>query len=91
MNELMTQERWDSLTPTERGILRDNSGLNPQLSGWEGWRVEVVTDYDETRRFIIDRSTGWKPCHIEISRRGSFGGPAAENHYKSVKRLYNAR
>ena len=30
--------------------------LSPQLIGIEGWRVEVVTDYDETKRFIVGKS-----------------------------------
>lgn len=65
--------------------------LSPQLIGLEGYRVEVITDYDETRRFIVGKSTGWMPCHLEIARRTSHGGGAAERHYKSVHRLYKAR
>lgn len=89
--ESMTQTRWDSMTESERAEARDLSGLSPQLVGLEGWRVEVVTTYDKTRRFIVGRSTGWKPCHLEISRRNAYGGPAAEKQYKSVTRLYKVR
>jgi hypothetical protein len=84
----MTSQRWKSLTEQQRQQLRSNDGLTQQLIGMEGWRVEVVTDYDEKRRFIVGRSTGWIPCHIEVKRRDSTGGPSAEKHYKSVKRLY---
>ncbi len=99
----MTQERWDSLSRGERERLRDLSPpveatsdiilswLSPQLLGLEGWRVEVKTTYGETRRFIVGRSTGWRPCHIEVKRRTSFGGVGAEREYESVKRLYKVR
>lgn len=66
----------------------DYSGLTPQLLNHEGWRVEVVTTYGETRRFYVGRSTGWKPCHLEIKRRDSDGGFSAEYKYQSVRRLY---
>jgi len=64
---------------------RFESELSPQLKGLEGRRVEVVTTYGKTRRFQVGKSTGFIPCHLEISRRGSFGGPAAEAVYKSVR------
>ena len=59
--------------------------LSPQLRGLEGKRVEVVTKYGETRRFQVGRSTGWLPIHLEIFRRTSTGGSAAEREYKSVR------
>lgn len=89
--EGMTSAKWESLTHAERAVLRSDDGLSPQLTGLEGFRVEVVTDYDETRRFIVGKSTGWIPCHIEISRRSASGGGAADKHYKSVRVLYKAR
>ncbi len=76
----MTWEQWKVLTPAQKESIRDYSALSPQLKGLEGYRVEVVTDYEETRRFIVGMSTGWRPCHLEISRRNSFGGGAAEQH-----------
>lgn len=93
MNPLegMTQAKWVSLTTAQRDAIRSKDGLSPQLVGLEGWRVEVVTEYGETRRFIVGRSTGWIPCHLEVSRRNSFGGVGAEKKYKSVSRLYRAR
>ena len=84
----MNQEIWDSMTPAQKDAARDLSGLTPQLVGLEGWRVEVVSDYDETRRFYVSRSTGWVPCHIEVHNRRSMGGIAAAQHYKSVRKLY---
>lgn len=66
---------------------RDLSDLSPQLAGYEGWRVEVETIYGETRRFIVGRSTGPKPISLEVARRNSLGGIAAEKLYRSVKML----
>lgn len=60
------------------------AGLTKQLKGLEGRRVEVVTMYGEKRRFIVGRSTGWMPAHLEIARANSLGGMSAEQEYKSV-------
>jgi hypothetical protein len=87
----MDHATWNSLTPAQRGAQRDLSGLSPQLTGLEGWRVEVETTYGETRRFIVGRSTGRVPCHLEVSRRSARGGHAAEKRYTRVTRLYKAR
>ena len=87
----MDAQIWNGLTAEEKAQQRDFSDLSPQLVGLEGWRVEVITTYGEKRRFIVGRSTGWKPCHIEVSRRGAFGGPAAYAQYQSVRKLYFAR
>lgn len=69
----------------ERTGWRATCELSPQLTGLEGKRVEVVTAYGETRRFIVGRSTGWIPIHLEIKNRGSSGGVSAEREYKSVR------
>ena len=50
--------------------------LTPQLIGLEGRRVEVVDCDGQRRRFQVGKSTGWMPCHLEIARRNSGGGPA---------------
>lgn len=71
----------------ERTGVKLNAELSPQLIGLEGWRVEVVTTYGETRRFIVGKSTGWIPCHLEIKHHDSHGGGAAEREYTSVKAL----
>lgn len=84
----MTQDKWNRLSQLERDEYKSDDSLTPQLVGLEGWRVEVVTTYDETRRFIVGKSTGWVPCHLEIARRDSHGGPAASKEYKSVRTLY---
>jgi hypothetical protein len=83
----MTQTIWDSLTPDERAKMRSTEGLTKQLIGLEGRRVEVVTTYGEKRRFIVGRSTGWVPCHIERKLRTSSGGMAAEREYTSIRDL----
>ena len=70
---------------------RDYKDLTPQLIGLEGYRVEVVTTYDEKRRFIVGMSTGPKPIHLEVPRRDSAGGSGAERSYKSVTKLYKVR
>lgn len=60
--------------------------LTPQLIGLEGNRVEVVDKYGDKRRFWVDKSTGWIPCHIERIKSNSTGGGAAFGApYKSVK------
>ena len=87
----MNYETWKNLKPSEKANLIDNSALTKQLLGLEGWRVEVITTYGEKRRFIVGKSTGWKPCHLEVSRRNALGGFSAEKEYSSVKKLYFAR
>jgi len=87
----MTWDRWQQLTPAEKHEHRDLSDLSSQLSGLEGWRVEVETTYGEVRRFIVGRSTGWRPIHLEVKTRRSVGGDAAEKKYRSVRKLYYTR
>jgi len=87
----MTSERWKELSLSEKDDLRDLSGLSEQLIDLEGWRVEVETLHGETRRFIVGRSTGWRPCHLEIHNRVSSGGDAADRVYQSVRKLYDSR
>lgn len=93
MNELanMTQARWDAMSSAEKSKIRSDAGLTKQLIGLEGWRVEVKTTFGETRRFIVGRSSGWIPCHIEIKRSNSFGGMSADREYVSVRRLERVR
>jgi hypothetical protein len=60
--------------------------LTPQLIGLEGKRVEVVDAYGDTRRFIVGKSTGWMPIHLEIARRNSSGGGGVTGApFKSVR------
>lgn len=83
----MTQAKWDKVPKRERVKIRDNSSLSPQLIGLEGWRVEVVTMEDEQRKFIVGRSSGWRPVHIELLRSDSSGGVPADLEFKSVTKL----
>jgi len=88
----MTVAQWDRMTEAQRAQMRDLSGLSPQLKGLEGYRVEVTDEEGEApRRFIVGRSTGWRPCHLEIASRRSSGGGAARGRYATVRTLYNAR
>lgn len=88
----MTAARWERLPETERARLRDTSWLLPQLTGLEGWRVEVVDHDGQRRRFIVGRSTGWRPIHLEIKTRRSLGGWGADSRgYLSVRKLYRVR
>lgn len=96
---------WLSLSPIDKELVRDNSDLSPQLRGLEGWRVEVFDEMPENphagreafesasrpRRFIVGKSNGWRPCHLEISRRNSCGGDQARKHYARVSKLYEVR
>lgn len=60
--------------------------LTPQLVGLENKRVEVVDRYGEKRRFYVGKSSGFIPCHLEIAKRNSTGGPAVMGApFKSVK------
>lgn len=65
---------------------RSSSELTPQLVGLEGKRVEVLDAHGEKRRFIVGRSTGITPCHLEIKTRVSSGGMAVMGTpFKSVR------
>lgn len=65
---------------------RSTSQLTKQLVGLEGCRIEVVDCYGETRRFIVGKSTGFIPCHLEVANRRSSGGTAVTGTpYKSVR------
>ncbi len=59
--------------------------LTPSLVGLEGRRVEVVDVDCETRRFIVGKSTGWIPCHIELHNVRSTAGMAAHKDYVLVR------
>jgi len=88
----MTQAKWDALSPAERDRLRSDVGLTKQLIGLEGWRVEVVSEMTgEKYRFIVGRSSGWVPCHIELCKINSRGGVPASSSYKSVRKVRKVR
>ena len=76
---------------SRRMTWRSTSELTPQLMGLEGCRVEVETTYGEVRRFIVGRSTGWIPCHLEIHNVRSTGGGSAEHENKRVTVIRRGR
>ncbi|MCC6818584.1 MAG: hypothetical protein IT245_06825 [Bacteroidia bacterium] len=47
--------------------------LHPKLIGLEGKRIECIM-YGEKTRFIVGKSTGFIPIHLEIKTRRSSGG-----------------
>lgn len=66
--------------------------LTPSLMGKEGWRVEVVDEEgDAPRRFIVGKSTGYIPIHLEISRRNAHGGYPARRYYHRVRQIERVR
>jgi hypothetical protein len=71
----MDQKTWDIMTPSQKDKERDLSDLVSELIGLEGWRLEASYPDGTKARFYLSRSTGWRPCHIQVSRRSSFGGP----------------
>lgn len=88
----MTQAKWDALSPTQKAAIRDTSGLTSQLCGLEGWRVEVLDVCGgDKRRFYVGKSTGWRPCHLEIAQSNSSGGAPAAKSYFAIRRLEKRR
>lgn len=87
----MTQAKWNCLTPEQKEMLRDNSQLTAQLIGKEGYRVDVIDMDGAKRRFIVGRSTGWVPCHLEMRNRSSRGGAPAAKEYRSVRTIEKIR
>lgn len=64
---------------------RWNADLCPELIGLEGKRIEATNALGERSRFIVGKSTGWLPCHLEIARRNCSDGPGAMGPYTDVK------
>lgn len=81
----MTQAKWDAMRESERNLIRDLSGLTSILIGFEGKRVEATTYDGKVSRFWVGRSTGWRPCHIEIKTRRSRGGQPVFDSYAAVR------
>lgn len=91
LDDVKSWDQWSRLPESEKARLRDLSGLTPCLMGYEGKRVEVVDRYGHTRRFWVSRSTGWRPCHLEVKTRRSLGGDAAHARYVSVRVVKESR
>lgn len=70
---------------------RCDANLSPQLIGLEGHRVEVTDSDGAKRRFIVGKSTGWFPIHLEIAKSNSTGGGGAAREYASVRDLGKVR
>ena len=69
---------------------RSQAELNPKLIGYEGKRIEAKV-YGEVSRFIVGRSTGWIPCHLEIKTKRSSGGcglPSDPDQIEVLKVIY---
>jgi hypothetical protein len=64
---------------------RSKSELIPEFIGKEGKRVEVITIYGKKQRYIIGKSSGFIPCHLEIKQRNSSGGGSVIGYpFKSI-------
>ena len=64
---------------------KSKSDLIPEFIGKEGKRVEVVTSYNEKQRYIIGKSSGFIPCHLEIKKGNSIGGGSVIGYpFKSI-------
>lgn len=61
-----------------KGTLKliDNSKLNSRATKYyeTGERVEITYKDGSKTRCYIGKSTGWKPCYLEISKSNSTGG-----------------
>jgi hypothetical protein len=69
----MDYNLWRSLGYGQRERVRDMSGLEPRLKGYEGFRVECLHN-GERVRFNVGLSTGWKPCHLRVHNARCMGG-----------------
>ena len=87
----MTQAIWSRLNDLERSRARDYSGLTRQLLNLEGWRVEVEGHDGEVRRFLVGRSAGWRPCHLELRDIRAASGASALPSYRRVTPLRRQR
>jgi hypothetical protein len=88
----MTWDCWKDMPEHKRAELRDLSELTPALIGLEGWRVEATFEgFNQPERFIVSRSTGWRPIHIMLKRRDSSGGMGVWSKLTSVRKLYKVR
>ena len=76
----------------DRDGFRSEVELTPQLKGYEGFRVEVMMQDGRKRRFIVGKSTGWIPCHLEVKASNHHGGHAVYGApFKSVRIVERVR
>lgn len=84
----------------------DKSQLHPLLIGLEGWRVAVTYEpgtagvgYEKAScwhlpRFIVGRTTGWRPCHLALrncNQRGSYMTITNATPIISVRKIERVR
>jgi hypothetical protein len=62
---------------------RSKSELNPKLIGLEGKRIQCKL-HGEPARFIVGKSTGFIPTHLEIKRIDSHGGVSIDSNPNSI-------
>lgn len=97
--ELGTTEHYDAYTTAmkqgrEHHRLtgeRCEAALIPSLKGLEGSRVELTYPSGEKTRFIVGRSTGWLPIHLEIKTKRSRGGSEVYFPDRTTVRVVNQR
>jgi hypothetical protein len=66
--------------------------LTPQLTGLEHRRVEVIDSHEERREFVVGRSTGFIPIHLELSsERAHCGEPVTGAPFSSVRLIDRSR
>ena len=65
---------------------RSKSQLNPKLIGLEGKRIECNLHGVKTR-FIVGKSTGFIPCHLEIKTSRSSGGGSITSDPKEIHNI----
>lgn len=59
---------------------KSNIDLIPEFIGKEGRKVRVIDKNGKTKVFIIGKSTGFIPCHLEIKQYRSIGGSAVYDY-----------
>lgn len=87
----VTQDIWGRLNIKERlnyALPATPEALTPYL----GMRIEVTYPDGNKSRFWVGKSTGWKPCYLELKIRTSTGGsPAYFPEGSTVKVIHTSR
>jgi hypothetical protein len=70
---MMTQEKWDAMSQSQREAARDESNLHPMLKPYIGKRVRVEPKREfRMSTFRVGVTTGWKP--VLLAMRGNARG-----------------
>lgn len=86
----MTQQHWDSLSPTQRETMIDLSDLNTSLLTYMGQKVRVTPKRQfGASTFRVGKTTGWRPAMLAIrgSARGSSDVIHAAEIFTSIERV----